>query len=76
MIDRTPETSRTRSDAGAEERLDVADEPECPYINEGDAPVERGPEWYAGRARTWCLVSAALAVVHLVLTIIDINQAV
>lgn len=75
MTDRTPETSRTRSDAGAEERLDVADEPECPYINEGDAPVVHGPEWYAARARTYFLLSAALIVVHLALTIIDIVRA-
>lgn len=73
MTDRTPETSPTRSDADAEERLDVVDEPECPYVNEDDAP--RGPEWYTGRARTWCLVSAALAVVHLTLSIIDIVRA-
>lgn len=71
MTDRTPETSRTRSDAGAEERLDVADEPECPYINEGDAPVERGPEWYAGRARDLVITAVVLVIVFVAIGLLS-----
>lgn len=86
MTDSTPETSRTRSDAGTEGNGsgpadDVVGEAEV-YINEDDAPrrwrkapVVHGPEWYAGRARTYFLLSAVLVLVHSALTVIDIIRA-